>query len=119
MGLHCARRKGQRIAKGMGGLISIQTTRVGQSCHGTKEATRRRPEEPDLRFSGDTEACGNIDSDSRSRNKARTGQTCPLRFGQQDRDHDGEGVQHGLFVDAIKLERMGLKSIDESRMGRG
>jgi hypothetical protein len=74
-----------------------------QSRNRAKEATCRRPKEADLRFCGNTEACSHIHPDSGSRNKASTGQTCPLRLGQEDRDHDGEWVQHGPFMDAIKL----------------
>jgi hypothetical protein len=109
MGLHGARALTVGDREGIDHGRPIESHELAERCRAAKRPCRRRPEKPQPRGGGDTEAGRHVDTERHCGDEVRSADTPPaLGSRDGDRQHDRHGMHDGLLVHAIELRVVDL-----------
>jgi hypothetical protein len=117
MGLHRAGSERQRIPKGCGAVFFAQSARARQGGGGPEQATNGGAEKLDLAAGGDAKTGCDIDASHQGGDKRFASHAGGLGFGDQNRRHYRQWVQHGGFVNAVELLAVSLEGVDGCGFG--
>ena len=108
------------MTKGIQRLFARHRTQRGNARHPAENPRRGRTEKLERTGRGQTLRHRHIHTSHNRRQEALAAdRRAPLRLGQQGRQQGRHRMQHGGFVDAVKLLPVDLVGVDESCRGRG